>query len=43
MTVSSQSDQWLMAAVLHSPYSPDLVACDFLFPKMKLKLKGKRG
>jgi histone-lysine N-methyltransferase SETMAR len=26
----------------HSPYSPDLAPCDFsLFPKMKLKLKGR--
>ena len=27
----------------HPPYSPDLAPCDFfLFPKMKLKLKGRR-
>jgi hypothetical protein len=27
----------------HPPYSPDLAPCDFfLFPKMKLKLKGSR-
>jgi hypothetical protein len=27
----------------HPPYSPDLAPCDFfLFPKMKLKLKGHR-
>jgi hypothetical protein len=27
----------------YSPYSPDLAPCDFfLFPKMKLKLKGCR-
>jgi histone-lysine N-methyltransferase SETMAR len=27
----------------HHPYSPDLAPCDFfLFPKMKLKLKGQR-
>jgi hypothetical protein len=27
----------------HSPYSPDLATCDFfLFPKMKLRLKGRR-
>jgi histone-lysine N-methyltransferase SETMAR len=27
----------------HPPYSPDLAACEyFLFPKMKLKLKGRR-
>jgi len=26
----------------HPPYSPDLAPCDFfLFPKMKLKLKGR--
>jgi len=30
-----------MAFIPHSPYSPDLAPCDFfLFPKMKLKLKG---
>jgi hypothetical protein len=30
-----------MALIPHSPYSPDLAPCDFfLFPKMKLKLKG---
>jgi hypothetical protein len=31
-------------AVIHHPlYSPDLASCDFfLFPKMKLKLKGRR-
>jgi len=27
----------------HPPYSPDLAPCDFfLFPKMKLQLKGRR-
>jgi predicted acetyltransferase len=27
----------------HTPYSPDLAPCEFfLFPKMKLKLKGRR-
>jgi hypothetical protein len=27
----------------HSPYSPDLAPCDFfLFPKMRLLLKGRR-
>jgi hypothetical protein len=32
-----------MAVILHSPYSPGLVHCDFfLFPKMKLKLKVRR-
>jgi hypothetical protein len=30
-----------MAVIPHPPYSPDLTPCDFfLFPKMKLKLKG---
>jgi hypothetical protein len=32
-----------MAAIPCPPYSPDLAPCDFfLFPKMKLKLKGRR-
>jgi hypothetical protein len=32
-----------MAVDPHPPYSPDLAPCDFfLFPKMKLKLKGRR-
>jgi hypothetical protein len=32
-----------MAVIPHPPYSPDLPPCDFfLFPKMKLKLKGRR-
>jgi hypothetical protein len=32
-----------MAVIPHSPYSPDLAPCDFfIFPKMKLKLKGRR-
>jgi hypothetical protein len=32
-----------MALIPHPPYSPDLAPCDiFLFPKMKLKLKGRR-
>jgi transposase len=31
------------AIIPHPPYSPDLAPCDiFLFPKMKLKLKGGR-
>jgi len=31
-----------MAVIPHPPYSPDLAPCDFfLFPKMKLKLKGR--
>jgi hypothetical protein len=29
--------------VSHPPYSPDLAPCDFfLFPKIKMKLKGQR-
>jgi hypothetical protein len=32
-----------MIVILHTPYFPDLVPCDFfLFQKMKLKLKGRR-
>jgi hypothetical protein len=32
-----------MAVIPHPPYSPDLAPCDFfLFPKMKLKLEGRR-
>jgi histone-lysine N-methyltransferase SETMAR len=32
-----------MVIVPHSPYSPDLVPCDFaLFAKLKMKLKGRR-
>jgi hypothetical protein len=32
-----------MAVILHTPYLPDLAPCYFfLFPKMKLKLKGRR-
>jgi hypothetical protein len=31
-----------MPVTPQQPYSPDLAACDFfLFPKMKLKLKGR--
>jgi hypothetical protein len=31
-----------MAVTPHPPYSPDLAPCNFfLFPKMKLKLKGR--
>jgi hypothetical protein len=31
-----------MAVIPHPPYSPDFAPCDiFLFPKMKLKLKGR--
>jgi hypothetical protein len=32
-----------MVVVPHPPYSPDLTPCDFaLFPKLKMKLKGRR-
>jgi hypothetical protein len=32
-----------MAVIPHPLYYPDLAPCDFfLFPKMKLKLKGRR-
>jgi hypothetical protein len=32
-----------MAVIPHPPYSPDLAPCYFfLFPKIKLKLKGRR-
>jgi hypothetical protein len=32
-----------MAVIPHPLYSPDLALCDFfLFPEMKLKLKGRR-
>jgi transposase len=32
-----------MVIVPHPPYSPDLATCDFaLFPKLKMKLKGRR-
>jgi len=32
-----------MAVTPHPPYFTDLAPCDFfLFPKMKLKLKGRR-
>jgi transposase len=32
-----------MTVIPHPPHSPDLAPCDFfLFPKMKLKLKGRR-
>jgi histone-lysine N-methyltransferase SETMAR len=44
---SVQTQQFLaeqkMAVIPHPPYSPDSAPCDFfLFPKMKLKLKGRR-
>jgi hypothetical protein len=36
-----QSKKWL--SYPHPPYSPDLAFCDFfIFPKMKLDLKGRR-
>jgi hypothetical protein len=32
-----------MVIVPHPPYPPDLAPCDFpLFPKLKMKLKGRR-
>jgi hypothetical protein len=32
-----------MAVIPHPPHYPDLAPCDFfLFPKMKLELKGRR-
>jgi hypothetical protein len=31
-----------MTVVLHCPYLPDLALCDFFFPKIKIKLKGRR-
>jgi hypothetical protein len=32
-----------MAVSPHPPFSPDLVPCDFfLFPKLKLRMKGRR-
>jgi transposase len=32
-----------MLSLLHPPYSPDLAPADFfLFPKMKIQLKGRR-
>jgi len=32
-----------MTVVPHPPYSPDLAPCDFfLFPKLKLRMKGRR-
>jgi hypothetical protein len=32
-----------MTVIPHPPYSPDLAPCDFfVFPKMKLKLKGSQ-
>jgi hypothetical protein len=35
--------KYKMAIIPQPPYSPDLAPCDFfLFPKMKLKLKGRR-
>jgi hypothetical protein len=35
--------KYYMAVNPHPPYSPNMTPCDFfLFPKMKLKLKGRR-
>jgi hypothetical protein len=35
--------KYKMTVIPHPPYSPHLAPCDFfLFPKMKLKLKGQR-
>ena len=31
-----------MTVVPHPPYSPDPAPCDFLFPMLKMKLKGQR-
>jgi len=32
-----------MTVILHHPHSPDLAPCDFfLFPKLKLRIKGRR-
>jgi len=31
-----------MTVVPHPPYSPDLAPSDFLFPKLNMKLKGRR-
>jgi hypothetical protein len=30
-----------MVIVSHPPYSPNLAPCDFAFPKLKMKLKGR--
>jgi histone-lysine N-methyltransferase SETMAR len=36
-------EKYVMAVIPHLLYSPDLAPCDFfLFPKMKLKLEGRR-
>jgi hypothetical protein len=35
--------KYKMAVIPHPPYSPDMTPCDFyLFPKMKVNLKGRR-
>jgi hypothetical protein len=35
--------KYKMSVIPHSPYSTDLAPCDFfLFPNMKLKLRGRR-
>ena len=39
--LSTQDTTNIKSADIHPPYSPDLAPCDFyLFPKLKLKLKG---
>jgi hypothetical protein len=36
-------EKYKMVFIPHPPYSPDLAPCDFfIFPKMKLKLKGSQ-
>jgi hypothetical protein len=32
----------MMPVLSHPPYSPDLTAPDFLFPKLKIAMKGTR-
>jgi hypothetical protein len=35
-------EKYKMVVIRHPPHSPNLAACDFfLFPEMKLKLKGR--
>jgi hypothetical protein len=45
--LSKQGTQFVtnnnVVIIPHPPYSPDLAPCDFaLFPKLKMKLKGRR-
>lgn len=35
-------DSTKTAVLAHPPYSPDLASSDFLFPKLKMKIKGRR-